>query len=70
MSNISPATKSIADDVSIIWTDLDCNSKDLSDKMLESLKKFPVVCSQLKYGYSLEESLHKWQNLLRTLMSG
>lgn len=70
MSNISPATKSIADDMSIIWADLDCNSKDLSDKMLESLKKFPVVCSQLKDGYSLEESLQKWQNLLRTLMSG
>ena len=69
MSNISPATKSIAVDDSVVWIDLDSNPSELADKMFSALNSESRISSKLNEGFSLEESLLKWQNLLRSVMT-
>lgn len=66
--NKSEATENIAEEDSVQWVDIE-NTESISNKINENLATVPSKRSKIKDGYSFNESVTSWANLINRLVN-
>ncbi len=68
LTNESPATKDVAVDRSLSWTNLE-NQIDVNNSIVRGLKESNNLRSNLKDEYKLSYCLHRWEGLLNSVLN-